>query len=87
MSGSHRSRARDHLKKYGDPCGNSGVYAYEIGPDSITVQFKSGDLYLYDHEITGRSAVERMKRLAVTGTGLATYISQTVRKNYAAKIT
>lgn len=87
MPGSHRSQARNYMKKYGNPCGNSGVSAYEIGPDSITVQFKSGDLYLYDYGITGRSAVEKMKRLAVLGTGLATYISQSVGKNYTAKIT
>jgi hypothetical protein len=43
-------------------------------------------VYLYDYESAGRICIEEMKRLAVAGRGLATYISQHVKKNYAAKI-
>ena len=74
------------MKKYGDPCGNSGVSAYEISDDSISIRFKSGDIYIYDYRSAGRASIERMKRLAEEGTGLATYISQHVRENYAEKI-
>ena len=74
------------MKKYGDPCGNSGVSTYEIGDNLIRVQFKGGDIYVYDYRSAGRVSVEKMKRLAKEGTGLATYISQRVKKNYSEKI-
>jgi hypothetical protein len=79
-------KPRRTMKKYGDPCGNSGVSTYEIGDDSIRVRFKSGDIYVYDYRSAGRASIERMKRLAEEGTGLTTYISQHVRENYAEKV-
>jgi hypothetical protein len=66
--------------------GNSGVSAYNIGPKFIIVQFKSGDRYLYNYSHPGRRHVEAMKILAMRNEGLATYISQYVRENYAAKL-
>jgi hypothetical protein len=65
---------------------NSGVSAYEVGPDFIIVQFISGERYRYDHHSPGRRHVEAMKKLAARNEGLATYISQHVKENYAAKI-
>ena len=78
-------KPRKPMKKYGDPCGNSGVSAYEIGNDSIRVRFKGGITYIYDYKSAGRVSVEKMKQLAGEGTGLATYISQHVRENYSGK--
>ena len=66
--------------------GNSGVSAYEIGHDSITVQFKDGAVYLYNYGSTGSENIETMKQLAANGTGLNSFISTTVRKRYAAKL-
>lgn len=65
---------------------NSGVVAYEIRRESIVVQFRSGDKYVYDYDTTGREHVEEMKTLALEGRGLATYISKNVRRRYAAKL-
>lgn len=56
--------------------GASGVTSYEIGPDFISVTFRSGQAYRYTHAITGRVEVEHMKRLAVAGRGLSTFISR-----------
>jgi hypothetical protein len=66
--------------------GNSGVSAYNIGPNFIIVQFKSGERYLYNHVTPGRKHVEVMKKLAAHNEGLATYITQHVRDHYAAKL-
>ena len=66
--------------------GNSGVIAYNIGPNFIIVQFKSGDRYLYNYVTPGRKHVEAMKKLAARNEGLATYISQHVKDHYAAKL-
>jgi hypothetical protein len=66
--------------------GESGVTRYAIGPDFIIIEFKSGDTYRYDSTIPGRAAVATMKKLAVAGHGLATFISREVGANYAEKL-
>ena len=65
--------------------GNSGVKAYEIGQDFIKVQFSSDWVYGYTYEKPGPQKVEHMKQLAVKGQGLNSFISTTVRDNYAWK--
>jgi hypothetical protein len=63
--------------------GNSGVAAYETGPSYIRVRFTHGRTYEYDYASTGQFHVERMKALAASGQGLATFISKFVKTNYA----
>jgi hypothetical protein len=65
---------------------NSGISAYDIRETSITVHFSNGEVYLYDYNKLGEAAVELMKRLAVQGHGLNSFINKQVRKNYAAKL-
>ena len=74
------------MKRYHHPEGESGVVAYEVADDSITVRFNSGATYLYTHQSTGRTNVEHMKRLAADGAGLAAFISQYIGRNYAKKL-
>jgi hypothetical protein len=74
------------MKRYQDTSGHSGVFAYEIADDAITVTFKDGGTYLYSYARPGAKDVEAMKALAVRGAGLATYINTHVRKAYARKI-
>lgn len=71
------------MKRYLNLNGNSGVVAYEIGNNSITVQFQGGQCYLYTYTSTGRTSVEKMKAYAEVGRGLGTYINQHVGKRYA----
>ena len=66
--------------------GRSGVTNFASGPEFIILQFKTGERYLYSHQIPGRSHVQMMKQLAREGHGLATYINQHVRGNYAQKL-
>ena len=73
------------MQHYQNIGGDSGVSAYEIGPDSITVQFKDGWFYLYTYASAGSGAIETMKQLAVKGVGLNSYISTTVKKGFARK--
>ncbi|MBP1223501.1 hypothetical protein [Flavobacterium sp. 1355] len=74
------------MEKYRNLKGDSGVESYEIGSDFIIVQFKNDGSYLYNYEIPGNSHVERMKKLALKGKGLSTYISTNIKKKYAEKI-
>ncbi|SJZ62771.1 hypothetical protein [Sediminibacterium ginsengisoli] len=73
------------MTQYKNLSGTSGILAYEIGTDSITVQFKSGQYYLYNTSSTSAFNIERMKQLAVAGSGLSTFISTTVKDGYHRK--
>lgn len=74
------------MVKYKNLSGSSGVVAYEVGEDSISIRFEDGDIYLYNYSSTGFRKIEEMKRLAGTGNGLATYINKNVKNKYAKKV-
>jgi hypothetical protein len=67
--------------------GNSNVVSYETTEDSIHVVFKTGTHrnYIYNHLRPGKAAVDRMKALALQGYGLNSYISTTIKNNFARK--
>ncbi len=74
------------MQRYTDNDGDSGVAAYEIGSDSITVQFKDGATYLYTNASAGSSNIQTMKSLAASGDGLNSFINRNVKKGYARKL-
>ena len=74
------------MQHYTDINSDSGVSAYETGPDSITVQFKDGSAYLYTDGSAGSAAISTMKQLAASGDGLNSYINKYVKKGYASKL-
>ncbi len=63
------------MRSYKNLGGNSNVKAYEIGPDYIIVQFGGGRCYMYNYEVTGMAAVEKMKALALAGQGLGAMLA------------
>ena len=73
------------MERYKNLGGDSGVVAYEIGDDSITVQFHDGWKYLYTNQSTGVNDVAQMKSLAISGQGLNSFISRIIRKRFASK--
>ena len=74
------------MNKYKNLGNNSGVAAYEIADNSITVQFNDGGLYLYNTSRPGRAYVDKMKQLALNGSGLNSLISREIKKNYYVKL-
>lgn len=64
------------MQRYRNLSGNSGVVAYQTGPDAIVVKFRGGDVYCYTCATAGRGHVEAMKQLAVEGRGLSGYIAE-----------
>lgn len=74
------------MERYKNLGGDSGVAAYVIANDSITVQFNDGSVYLYNYASTGSDEVEQMKTLALGGEGLNSFINRRVRKAYASKM-
>lgn len=73
------------MERYKNLGGDSSVIAYELGQDSITVQFNDGGIYLYTAQSAGMSNVTEMQRLARIGQGLNSFISRMVKKRYAGK--
>jgi hypothetical protein len=73
------------VERYANLSGHSGVVAYKIAADSITVKFVDGNKYLYTYDSAGADNVDRMKQLALRGEGLSGFISATVRDRYAKK--
>ena len=74
------------MQRYIDIGGDSGVAAYEVGPDSITVQFKDVATYLYTNASAGSANIQTMKSLATSGDGLNAFITRNVKKAYASKL-
>lgn len=74
------------IKNYGNYGSKSGIEAYEVDDDSITIYFKGGGIYLYNYLTTGVTHILEMKKLATVGNGLNSYISRNVRENYAKKL-
>jgi hypothetical protein len=67
--------------------GDSGIANYEIDGPAIIIEFVNAkERYVYDFSVPGEAHVASMKALADQGRGLATYISQHVKKNFARKI-
>ena len=73
------------MQPYGPHARSHGVVAYEIGDDSLDVEFTSGWIYRFSYQRTGAPRVERMKALAQSGRGLSTFINRFVRNRYQSK--
>lgn len=74
------------MEYYQNLSGKSGVAKYEIGFDSIIVQFSDGAQYLYNYRSAGKRNIDHMKVLAIEGIGLNSFISKEVKYLYAKKI-
>lgn len=73
------------MTPYGGHPRKHGVRAYEIGPDSIDVEFTSGWIYHFSYQKPGMLRVERMKQLAESGRGLSTFINKHVKNRYESR--
>lgn len=74
------------MQRYKNRSGDSGVVAYDIGEQSIVIEFRGGDRYLYTAASAGPANIVIMQRLATEGRGLCAFISKVVRKRYARKL-
>ncbi len=65
---------------------NPGVIAFNLGENSIELEFRDGSRYLYNAARPGPESVATMRQLALAGAGLTTFVNQNVRDRYAAKL-
>jgi hypothetical protein len=70
-----RQPGHANVERYRNLSGDSGVEAFEIGPDFIAIRFRLGAVYWYTRASVGAAHLDEMKRLASRGKGLSTYIS------------
>lgn len=69
--------------KYKDINGDSGIEAYEIGLDKISVKFRNtAKIYVYSYASAGKENIEHMKKLAQSGDGLNSFINLNVKYKY-----
>jgi len=73
------------MNRYKNLSGISGVLAYEIGVDSITVKFNSFSEYVYTYRSAGVDIIERMKSLAILGRGLNGFILKCAKNKFESK--
>ncbi len=73
------------MQPYRNIAGSSGVKAFEIGADYITVEFSDGSTYRYTYASAGRENVEHMKGLAEAGQGLNAFLNTPLSKLYERK--
>ena len=73
------------MERYANRGENSGVRGYSIAEDYIDVMFSTGAVYRYSYGSAGVAKVEEMKRLAVAGQGLNSYIMRHAKFNYELK--
>jgi len=73
------------MQPYANAGGNSGISAYELGSDSITVRFKDGSVYRYTNASAGAAAISTMQDLAEGGQGLNAFINRYAKHSYAGK--
>ena len=72
------------MQRYANRGGDSGVAAYECRPGEIRLRFADRTtIYVYTGARPGAAHVREMQRLAKAGRGLATYVNQHVRDDYA----
>lgn len=71
------------MERYRNSGRDSGISAFEIGPDYILVQFSgTAKTYRYSYRKAGQNHVETMKILARSGSGLNSYINRYVKNLY-----
>lgn len=73
------------MEKYKNRGGRSGVVGYLSQPDSLTVKFRDGVSYRYTTIKPGPAKLAELKRLALRGEGLNSYINKSIGKNYDKK--
>lgn len=73
------------MQSYQNLNGNSKVDQYAIAEKEIRVRFVNGHEFTFNHIAPGKTHVDKMKQLATQGSGLNNYITNIVKRNYAAK--
>lgn len=72
--------------RYKNLSGDSGVAAYDIDGDVLTVEFTTGAIYEYDAASAGPWEFREMCNLAPRGRGLNAFINSYAKHGYRRKV-
>lgn len=65
------------MQPYRNLSGKSGLEAFEIGNDFVKLRFRDNPrIYVYSSHNIAPEKIEQMKRLALSGRGLASFVSR-----------
>lgn len=70
---------------YANVGGTSGVATYDHGDDWMVVNFTTGSRYIYTLKSTSPESLGYLKKYAIAGKGLNSYIMRQLREDYAGK--
>lgn len=73
------------LQRYGNRHGGSGVRAWAIDGDTLSVEFVDGAVYDYRRRDVGARCFDAACAAARAGRGLSSCISRHLRERYAAR--
>ena len=75
------------MQRYKNLTGQSNIYAFELLDSGITIQFNDHSQYTYQSSRVGFNNKTEIKRLAINGQGLNSFINRTptVRNGYSQK--
>ncbi len=75
------------MPRYSDRDGDSGIVAFEVGPDWIEIEFERGRerFYRYTNASAGAANILTMQRLAEKGDGLNAFINRYAKNKFASK--
>lgn len=65
---------------------DSKVAAYELKKDGITIRFTDHTVYRYTNQSADPKNIAQMKKLAIAGKGLGTFIEANVKERYLRKV-
>jgi len=64
----------------------SKVSRYEITKDTVTVRFTDHSVYIFSNQSADPVNIAKMKKLAVAGKGLGTFIEANVKNRFMRKV-
>ena len=73
------------MERYKNLGHNSGIVSFDLGMSSIAVLFHDGHKYTYTLQSAGSGNIDYMKKLAISGKGLNSFINLHVKNKYSYK--
>lgn len=82
----NRPKQQKHFQKYKNAGGKSVVARFEVAKDAITVVFTNHTVYRYTNQSATPGNIAEMKKLALAGKGLGTFIESKAKDLWLQKI-
>jgi hypothetical protein len=81
-----RAKRPKIFKAYKNLGGASTVARYQIDKDSVMIRFTDSSVYRYTNQSAGPDNISQMKKLALAGKGLGTFIESKLKDRFLQKV-